>query len=121
MVTDKKLPAGTHTAENAPWVERIDQLKERVGHSSDMQLAADLLISRQFLSDIRSGKSPIPVGLKFKIADRLGYEMTRDALLELLPDQVANAIRKKDHQRSQRRKPIDDSIKDKGSDADHKD
>lgn len=41
--------------------------------------------------------------LKFKVLDRLGYDLTRDTLLLIFPDDIADAIRTVDIERGKKR------------------
>ncbi len=84
------------------WPEIIEKLLEE-RQLSLRGLAASLDLSHVYLSAVRKGTQPASPMLKFKLLDMLGYDMTRDVLLKLLPDEVANSIHKKDIERGQKR------------------
>lgn len=73
------------------WVEKLNQLKEQRQYT-DTELAAQLGISKTFLADLRAGRRPFPPGVRFSILDMLGFDMTRDTLLMLLPDELREKI-----------------------------
>lgn len=85
--------------DHTSWLSRLDQVKARAALTTDKQLANHLGISPQFLSNVKKG-IPFSPQLKVRIMDRLGYQLGRDALLMLLPSDVANLIREIDQQRS---------------------
>lgn len=84
------------------WPKLINETLERRGLSV-RALAVELGISDVFLGAVRKGAQPASPMLKFKLLDMLGYDMTRDVLLKLLPDEVANSIHKKEIERGQKR------------------
>ena len=59
---------------------------------NDSQTAKLLGVNRQFFHKFTHGKKPIPIRIKFRILDFSGYAWTRDNILKLLPDEVAQAI-----------------------------
>lgn len=84
------------------WQKAINQLAED-RKISIRQLAADLGVSQQFLNDVARGSKPASPMLKLKVLDRLGYDLTRDTLLLIFPDDIAQAIREHDVARGQKR------------------
>ena len=77
------------------FLERLKDL-QLAREINDSQAAKLLGISRQFLSSVKLGDRPMPTMLRFAILDLLGYAWTRDNLITLLPDDVADLIRAKD-------------------------
>lgn len=78
------------------FLERLKELQvER--ELNDSKTAILLGISRQFLSSVKLGDRPMPAMVRFNLLDFLGYTWTRDNLLLLLPDDVAELIRAKDN------------------------
>jgi transcriptional regulator with XRE-family HTH domain len=55
--------------------ERIKELRE-ISHLSAEQLAQELSVSLELLLQYESGKVDIPVGFLFKVAHKLGIELT---------------------------------------------
>lgn len=82
-----------------PWIDRLDELKHRLQLRTEAQLAAELGVSAVVLAQARMGKQPLPLKGKVRLLDRLGYEMTRDIVLELLPEEVRNQIKEIDVRR----------------------
>ncbi|WP_018079175.1 hypothetical protein [Thiobacillus denitrificans] len=79
------------------WPEEIEYLLQ-TNHLTLTALADRLGVKKQQLSLAKNGGACPPM-LKFKIMDMKGYTMTREALLELLPAEVAAVIREKDNDR----------------------
>lgn len=72
------------------WIEEIKGL--RAAGQSDANLAADLGVSKQFLSDVLNGKKELSLKLKLVVWKKLGRELNREAALALLPDKVARDL-----------------------------
>jgi len=72
------------------WIEEINSL--RAAGQSDASLAADLGVSKQFLSDVLNGKKELSLKLKLVVWKKLGRELNREAALALLPDKVARDL-----------------------------
>lgn len=72
------------------WIQEIKNL--RAPGQSDAGLAADLGVSKQFLSDVLAGKKELSLRLKLLIWKRLGRELDRDAALAFLPGKAAEAL-----------------------------
>lgn len=75
------------------WAAKFDELREKHGLQSDAELAEHFGCTQQALSKIRHGGSP-SAGLRLAILEQLGYEITPETLLLLLPDDVAAKIAK---------------------------
>lgn len=73
------------------WIQQLDKLKESRQYT-DTELAAALGISKGFLSDVRSGRRPMPTAVKLAIIDRLGYDLTRDVIISVLPTDMQQKI-----------------------------
>lgn len=72
------------------WIEEINSL--RAAGQSDASLAADLGVSKQFLSDVLTGKKELSLKLKLVVWKKLARELNREAALALLPDKVAKDL-----------------------------
>lgn len=72
------------------WIEEIKGL--RAAGQSHANLAADLGVSKQFLSDVLNGKKELSLKLKLVVWKKLGRELNREAALALLPDKVARDL-----------------------------
>lgn len=73
------------------WINRLNQVRERLGFTSERQLATFLGCSHQYLSNVRKGL-PISPLTRLKLLDALGLELTREALIEVLPEEVADHL-----------------------------
>lgn len=78
--------------DNQYWNSRIDDLKERFKLNTDVKTARLLSVSPTMLANVRSGHTPIPIGLKFTILDKLGYLWTRERLLLLVPPDIRERV-----------------------------
>jgi transcriptional regulator with XRE-family HTH domain len=78
------------------WIEEINTL--RAPSQSDASLAADLGVSKQFLSDVLTGKKELSLKLKVMVWKKLGRELGREAALALLPDKVARDLEHAHHE-----------------------
>ena len=70
------------------WINRINQVKDKLRVKSDYELARSLSISPTMISDQRAGKDGLGSVAKIKILDTLGYAVARDALVSLLPPRI---------------------------------
>ena len=77
------------------WIDKLDELKARLGVSSDAALARVLEVTPQYLSDVRRGGKPPSPLLKFKVLDKLAYSWTEDTVLDLLPDELRIMVKQK--------------------------
>lgn len=73
------------------WIEKIEGLK-RASRLSDVTLARRLDISPAMLAHVRMGRRALPLHARLRLLDALGYVITRDLLLRVLPDEVRSAI-----------------------------
>lgn len=72
------------------WKAEIEALCEKRGWTLKA-LAGDLGISQAYLSEVLHGRRPLSMPLKIKLAGRIGWNKTSDLLVELLPDDAAEA------------------------------
>ncbi len=87
----------------------FDGLKAREGLASDAALAAHLGVSRQMVSAVRTGNTPLPRGMLNLVLDGARYAITRSDLLSLLPPEAGDAVRVHDNVRfGQRLKMLTD-------------
>lgn len=80
------------------WNARLDLLKTKMGWT-DVAVARRLEMTPAMLGHVRAGRRLLPTAAKFRLLDALGYQMTRDLLLRLLPSDVGEAIRDADNLR----------------------
>ena len=88
--------------ERDDWIPDIVALRDERGWN-DAELAADLGVSKQFLSAILNRKKPVSWGLKVAIWGRRNYDLSRETLLALLPDEVATELIELDKKRGRTR------------------
>lgn len=62
-------------------------------------MAADLGVSKQYLSAVMNRKKAMSWGLKVAVWDRRNYNLSRDTLLALLPDEIATELIELEHAR----------------------
>lgn len=79
------------------WIEEIKNL--RAPGQSDAGLAADLGVSKQFLSDVLAGKKELSLQKKLVVWRKLGRDLDRDAALAFLPAKFAQELLRQ-HQES---------------------
>ncbi|GEM_PF-4539132 len=72
------------------WSEEIKKL--RAPGQSDAGLAADLGVSKQFLSAVLAGKKELSLEKKLVVWKKLGRELDRDAALAFLPAKSAEEL-----------------------------
>lgn len=90
------------------FVKHIDQLK-RLRDWGDAELADQIgLPNRQYLAKIRNGEKPVPIEVKIQTWDLLGYAMTRESILSLLPVKFAERLRQVDNKRNRKMQGADD-------------
>lgn len=70
----------------------IEKLKKKFNFSSDKAVADHLKISKQTMSDYKSGRRDLSIATKVRAWDSLGYAITRDMLLSLLGDEGKRII-----------------------------
>jgi DNA-binding Xre family transcriptional regulator len=73
------------------WLKELDKLKAARQYT-DTELAATLGISKGFLSDLRSGRRPMPTAVRLAIVDRMGYDLTRNVLISILPIEIQQKV-----------------------------
>lgn len=72
------------------WIEEVKKL--RAAGQSDAGLAADLGVSKQFLSDVLAGKKELSFEKKLVVWKRLGRALDSDAALAFLPAKYAEEL-----------------------------
>ncbi|MDC8785996.1 helix-turn-helix domain-containing protein [Roseateles koreensis] len=73
------------------WIQRIEGLKQQA-KLSDVALAKRLDISPAMLAHVRVGRRALPLQARLRLLDALGYVITRDLLLRVLPEEVRAAV-----------------------------
>lgn len=84
------------------WIDEIKKLRDE-RQLSDAQTAAELGISKPFLSEVLNGKKQLSVKLKMKIWSRREYDLDRDCLLAFLPSKVSEQLLEMELARGKRR------------------
>ncbi len=75
------------------WPEVIESILSSEGLSV-RKLAAEIEISDVFLGYVRKGVQPASPMLKFKLLERQGSSFDLDDVLTILPDEVAEKVRR---------------------------
>ena len=73
------------------WVKHIDVFKRR-SRLSDVALAKRLDISPAMLAHVRVGRRTLPLQARLRLLDAIGYVITRDILIRILPEEVRSAV-----------------------------
>ena len=76
---------------NEWWITKLEGLK-RQSRLSDVTLAKRLDISPAMLAHVRMGRRALPLQARLRLLDALGYVITRDLLLRILPEDVRSAM-----------------------------
>jgi hypothetical protein len=79
------------------WAHKLDELKEKLNVSSDVELSFELRVGTGMLSHIRKGRRPAPIAIGVDILHRLGYVIDRKLLISLLNKDARAVIAKIDH------------------------
>lgn len=88
------------TTQPDPFLSHLDDLKRR-RNWGDAELADQVgLPNRQYLAKIRKGEKQVPYEVRIKAWDLLGYAMTRDMVLSLMPTKFATRLRAADNKRN---------------------
>lgn len=82
------------------WESQLDLLKLKRGVTTEAMLASLVGITKGFLADIRSGRRPMPIGVKLAIADQLDYELTKEMIVSMLDESVQRQIDEIERKRS---------------------
>jgi hypothetical protein len=78
-------------AANKFWIDVIETL--RMPGQTDAQLAGQLGISKQFMSDVMAQKKELGLKLKMSVWKMTSMELTLDAALGFVPGKVADELR----------------------------
>lgn len=76
--------------------EILQQLKLRLGLKTDSALAEKLGCHKSFITLIRTGRKHLPISVKLKMLDTIGYLAARDVLLSLTTLGFAKKLRQLD-------------------------
>lgn len=87
---------------SSDWVDDLIALRDERG-LSDTEFAAELGISQSFLSSVVSRKKAVSWPLKIAIWSRKNYDLSRDTLLNLLPEELSSELKKIDRDRGRKR------------------
>ena len=72
------------------WIQKIESIK-RQRRFSDVALAKRLDISPAMLAHVRSGRRAIPLHARIRLLHALGYVVTRDLMVRVMPPAVRSA------------------------------
>ena len=84
------------------WLEKIEELKRQM-QLSDVALSRRLEISPAMLTHFRMGRRQLPLHARICLLDTLGYAITRDILLRILPEEARSAAIAADNRRAQKK------------------
>jgi hypothetical protein len=73
------------------WIRQIEEYKQK-SRLSDVAVSKRLDISPAMLAHVRMGRRSLPMQGRLRLLDALGYVVTRDLLLRILPEDMRNAI-----------------------------
>lgn len=73
------------------WIQKIERYKQQ-SKLSDVALAKRLDISPAMLAHVRVGRRALPIQARLRLLDALGYVITRDLLLRVLPEDLRAAM-----------------------------
>ncbi len=73
------------------WISEIKKLRDD-RNLSDAKTAAELGISKPFLSEVLNGKKELSAKLKLKILSLRTLDIDQDCLLAFLPSKVASQL-----------------------------
>jgi hypothetical protein len=73
------------------WIRQIEDFRQR-SKMTDVALAKRLDISASMLAHVRLGRRALPLHGRLRLLDALGYVLTRDLLLRVLPEEARSAI-----------------------------
>ena len=76
-----------------PFLDQIDELKNRYGYS-DRELSRRIGLSNpQHLAKIRSGIRPVPIEVKIIVWSLLDLPFDRESIVGLLPEKTLSRLR----------------------------
>ena len=73
------------------WIQKIESFKQ-LSRLTDVTVAKRLDISPAMLAHVRSGRRALPLQARMRLLDALGYVITRDLLLRILPGEIRSAV-----------------------------
>jgi len=73
------------------WIQKIERYKQQ-SKLSDVALSKRLDISPAMLAHVRFGRRVLPIQARLRLLHALGYVITRDLLLRVLPEDLRAAI-----------------------------
>lgn len=79
--------------------ELLDAFKRKFGLETDADVAYVFDVTRPQIVDWRTEHRPIPMAIKWRLLDHLGYAGVRDTVLYFLPEEQHKALKKLDSER----------------------
>lgn len=68
------------------WNKKLDELRSHANLISEVKLGLEIGISPAMLAHVRSGRRNLPLPARIRLLDKLGYSLTRDLLIRMLPE-----------------------------------
>jgi hypothetical protein len=79
--------------------ELLDAFKTKFGIETDADLAYVFDVTRPQVADWRAGHRPIPMLIKWRLLDHLGYAWVRDAVLHFVAEDEHRVFKQRDSER----------------------
>jgi len=73
------------------WIRQLEDFRQR-SKLTDVAIAKRLDISPAMLAHVRMGRRALPIHGRVRLLDALGYVVTRDLLLRVLPEELRSAV-----------------------------
>jgi hypothetical protein len=80
------------------WSQKLDELKQQLKLTTDVELSFALRVGTGMLSHIRKGRCPVPIAIGADILHRLGYVIDRELLVRLMSRDAREMIAKIDEE-----------------------
>lgn len=84
------------------WNRRLNEVKERFNIEHDGELAEFLGMTRSGMYQFRRGETELSPWTRVIIMDKLGFAWAKEAILELIPKQQAEQLRKSMEKQTQK-------------------
>ncbi|WP_432263092.1 helix-turn-helix domain-containing protein [Cupriavidus sp. TMH.W2] len=82
-------------ASGIDWVRAMETLRIENGWS-DADLGRSIRLSSSMITQCRTGRRPLPPAARIRVLSGLGFEITRDRLLGVVPDEIREAVMEAD-------------------------
>ncbi|WP_425953295.1 hypothetical protein [Ralstonia pseudosolanacearum] len=78
-------------ASEIDWICAMESLRTQNAWG-DADLSAAISLSTSMINQCRSGRRPLPPSARIRVLSHLGFEITRDRLLSVVPDEIREAV-----------------------------